>query len=343
MERGLDLSIIIVNWNSAEFVRRCLKSIRQHTNGVTYEIIVVDNASFDGCDRVVLEDDPAVVYIQSNENLGFAKANNRAFEVSKGRSLLFLNPDTEIVGPAVLLMHCALHHWSSAGAVGARLLNADGSLQTSCIQSFPTISNQVLDSEYLRRWCPESSLWGMAPLHRPTGTLAEVEVISGACLMIKRDVFERVGRFSEEYFMYAEDVDLCHKVRGAGLKSYYVPQATVMHFGGNSSRRAPSSFSAVMARESLWRFFRKTRGESYGFAYRCSMFLSALCRLAFLTVSVPIETLCRRQRGWFGSIRKWWAVLLWSLDAEAQAKRYWVTSTATASLGQAAEAVRGKC
>src|SRR5271170_2135321 len=245
-----ELSVIIVNWNSAEFVCGCIRSIRQHTTGLICEIIVIDNASYDGCDKVLQVDDLGVTYLQSDRNLGFAKANNLAFEASRGTSLLFLNPDTEVVGPAILTLYRALHQLPAAGVVGSKLLNHDGSLQKSCIQSFPTILNQVLDSEYLVRKWPRSKLWGMAPLYRPTDHPEVVEMISGACLMLKREVFQKVGRFSEDYFMYTEDADLCYKVCRAGWKNYYVPEASVVHFGGGSSKQAVSNFSAIIMRES---------------------------------------------------------------------------------------------
>jgi N-acetylglucosaminyl-diphospho-decaprenol L-rhamnosyltransferase len=310
------LSIIIVNWNSAEFVRRCISSIRQNTTGLTYEILVVDNASFDGCDEVLETHAPEATYIQSVKNLGFAKANNLAFKASRGITLLFLNPDTEIVGPAINLMLEELQQLSDAGILGARLSNGDGSLQTSCIQAFPTILNQVLDSEFLRKKWPESSLWGTQPFLRDHGRPEEVEAVSGACLMIRRDVFERVGEFSEDYFMYTEDIDLCYKVRKAGYKNYYVPMANVVHFGGSSSKKAASNFSIVMTRDSIWRFLRNTRGSLYGIGYRLSMFFSAILRLFLLSISLLIQRLGRGNLLADASLRKWWAILRWSLKRE---------------------------
>jgi GT2 family glycosyltransferase len=315
LARGsLDLSIIVINWNSAAFVHKCVNSIRQQAPNLTYEIIVLDNASFDGCDKLLKTDAPDVAYIQSDKNLGFAKANNHAFRASRGTSLLFLNPDTEIVGPAIGILHRTLQRLSTAGAVGARLLNADGSLQTSCIQAFPTILNQALDCGYLRKKWPGSVLWGTRPLLHDHGIAEEVEAISGACLMIKRDVFKRVGGFSENYFMYAEDMDLCYKIRKAGYKNYYVPEVKVIHFGGGSSKQVPSNFSIVLMRESIWRFLRSTRGDLYGMGYRFSMLFSALCRLVLLSFSLLVGRLCHRRQLSDAALRKWWAVLRWSLS-----------------------------
>ena len=131
---------------------------------------------------------------------------------------LFLNPDTELVGPAINVLFDHLRALPDAGAVGCKLLNSDGTVQTSCIQSIPTILNQVLDSEASRAKWPRSLLWGMAPLFSASENPEEVEAITGACVMLKREVFEEVGLFSEDYFMYAEDIDLSYKIRKAGVQ-----------------------------------------------------------------------------------------------------------------------------
>jgi N-acetylglucosaminyl-diphospho-decaprenol L-rhamnosyltransferase len=315
LESGVpEISIIIVNWRSADFVLRCVRSIRDNLTDFTYEVIVVDNASFDGCDGLLRKNGLAVSYLQSDENLGFAKANNRAFRACRGSSLLFLNPDTETVGPAISLLHRELWRLPTTATVGARLLNADGSLQTSCIQAFPNILNQALDSEYLRRIWPASRLWGTRAFLHNNGRPEAVEAISGACLMIKRGIFEQVGGFNEDYFMYGEDMDLCHRVRAAGFKNLYVPQATVIHFGGSSSKQAPSNFATVMIRESISRFIRTTRGDLYGTGYRFAMLLSAVCRLGILSLSLLARWLDRSQPSQNGSFRKWWAILRWSLS-----------------------------
>ena len=129
----------------------------------------------------------------------------------------------------------------------------------------------------------------------------EVEAISGACMLIRREVFERVGRFSEDYFMYTEDLDLCYKARKSGLKNYYIPGAAIVHFGGSSSKQAASNFSCIMMRESIWRFLCRTRGDFYGLGYRCAMLLSAVGRLGLLLLFFPVQTLRGRRQRWMGS------------------------------------------
>lgn len=309
----MDVSIIIVNWNSVRFLEACLASVRRYTTGIEYEIVVIDSGSFDGCGEMLREKFPDVVFLQSGTNVGFAAANNLAYRQSRGRHVLFLNPDTELTSPAVNMMLRQLERCPQAGAVGCKLYNGDGSIQTSCIQSFPTILNQTLSSEFLRRRFPASSLWGMSSLFRCEAEPAQVEAISGACLMARRSALEQVGCFSEDYFMYADDLDLCHKLQQAGYRNYYLPQATVRHFGGGCTDSAPSEFSVVMMRESIWRFLRKTRGAPYGLAYRVSTLLAAVARIGMMLALWPLRRVWSPAPAPQQSIRKWAAILAWSL------------------------------
>jgi GT2 family glycosyltransferase len=256
---------------------------------------------------------PQVKFIQSDRNLGFAKANNEAFKRSCGRNLLFLNPDTVIAPSAINILYDWQQRLLNVGAVGCKLLNADKTVQTSCIQSFPTIINQLLDSEFFRKLWPKSTLWGMAPLFSSENEPKKVEVLSGACIMLKRSLFESIGLFSEDYFMYTEDIDLCYKISKSGFWNYYIPNASVIHFGGGSTQNAMSDFSVVMMRESIWRFLKKTRGNIYGLGYRISSLISAIGRLIFLMCLLPFQLVRQGQESFKASLRKWKAVLRWSL------------------------------
>src|SRR5271157_1824567 len=284
----MDLSVVIVNWNSAEYVIPCVFSIYTQTKNVEFEIIVVDNGSADDSCRVIQERCPSVKLVRSPKNIGFARANNLGFQHSSGRILLFLNPDTELRGPAISLMHACLDSSADIGVLGCRLLNSDQSVQTSCIQPFPTILNQVVDIERLRQVSPRLKLWGMRPLFDPDhGKVVGVEAVSGACQMIRREVFEKVGLFSTDYFMYVRDLDLCYKVREIGKKVCYLGAATIVHHGGqSSSKRGGEDFSGPMMKESLLKFLRKSRGPFYAVLYRLSVFLVSVLRVAVLLVLV---------------------------------------------------------
>lgn len=310
------LSIIIVNWNSKDFLRKCLGSVYANTRGITYEIIVVDGASFDGCGEMLAREFPEVRFIQLEENVGFAKANNLGFGQSQGECVLFLNPDTEVVGDAIRVLHDALMKHKDAGGLVPKLLNHDLSLQIDCVQSMPTILNQVLNSG---AW---NSLFLKTPLLGNQVEPVEIEVLPGASIMTRRETFEQAGRFASEYFMYCEDVDLSFQFKRIGLRNYYVPGASIIHHGGGSSDRAVSKFSAVMMRESIWRFLTKTRGRYYALGYRVSMMLAAICRLFLLGILLPFSVVRGRLAPARNSLQKWLAILSWSLGTETWIRRY---------------------
>lgn len=314
----MDLSIIIVNWKSKEHLRGCIRSIVTGTHNLEWEIIVIDSGSFDGCGDMLEREYPFVRFVQSQNNLGFAGANNAAFVRSTGEYVLFLNPDTEVKAGAVDQLYLSITSLPDAGIVGARLLNSDGSVQTSCIQAFPSILNQMLDAEPLRKAFPRSRLWGIAPLTDGANIPAEVDVISGACLMISRRVFQSIGQFSSEYFMYSEDVDLCLKAKRAGRRNYYVPSAEVVHYGGRSSAvKQENTFESVMLVESQWRFFRKTRSHGYGWLYRTSILAASAIRIMIaFALRLAGHTTGR------SALRKWMPRLRWALGFERWVKNY---------------------
>src|SRR5262249_30146366 len=145
---------IIVNWNSTAYTRQCIRSIYNYTHNIGFEVIVVDNASSSNNVDGLADDFPNIVLIKSSENLGFARANNLGARNANGDFILFLNPDTELIEPALELLVEQIKSCPIAGALGCRLLNADRTVQTSCVQAFPTILNQMLDADALRSCCP---------------------------------------------------------------------------------------------------------------------------------------------------------------------------------------------
>ena len=315
---SMDISIICVNWNSADYLRNCIASIYEQTQGVSFEIIVVDNASPQGGVEVLQEEFPETIIIKSEKNLGFAAANNLGFRNSCGEYVLLLNPDTKIVGPAIFTMWERLNSLPEAGVVGCRLLNSDLSVQLTAIQKFPTILNQLLDLEYLQRCWPNCVLWDMAPLFSDKPIMTEVEVISGACMMLRRAVFEHVGLFTEDYFMYAEDIDLNYKVSQAGFKNYYVGEATVVHYGGkSSSKQEVSHWATIMKYRAMRKLFQNTRGRFYASLYRVAMACSAVGRLALLSIAYPLGNVLWTKKSVQIAMKKWGVILRWSLGLQS--------------------------
>lgn len=315
----LAVSVLIVNWNSKDYVRQCLTSLFQHCSSVPAEVIVVDGASYDGCAEMLAAEFPSVIYVQCSENVGFARANNLGARTARGSHLLLLNPDTLFSEDSIGIMLQKLETLPNAGAVGCRLLNADRSLQTSCVQAFPTILNQILVSEYLACRFPNWRLWGVAPLYARPPKPAVVEVISGACILVRRSAFANVGGFTESYFMYSEDLDLCFKLRRAGHLVYYVPDTSLVHFGGGSTRQAATNFSTVMMHESVGKFMRLNRGASSALLYRTAMTLTAITRLLLIGPLLLFGHKLVRHgtSSWF----KWFAILTWSLGSKRHLHR----------------------
>jgi GT2 family glycosyltransferase len=315
-----DVSVIIVNWNSKDFVRQCLNALFQHCQAISLEVIVVDGGSFDGCDQMIATEFPQVIFIQVGQNVGFARANNLGFERATGKFVWLLNPDTEIKRQAAETLLQTLQSRKDIGMVGARLLNSDGSLQTSCVQSLPTPLNQALDCEVLRRLFPKLSLWGIAALQSQSEPI-EVEAISGACMMLRREDFNRVGCFNPGYFMYAEDMDLCFKIRRAGLKIVYAPGAEVRHHGGGSAQKQCSKFSVVLMREAVTFYLSTNYGIFYAWCYRFCMAVSALARIMTLLAARLVTRSEAKVQNIF-SLQKWVAILKWCFGGERWARAY---------------------
>ena len=322
MTATVDVSIIIVNWNSTNYVRACVASIIEHTRRVRYEIIVVDSGSFDGCGEMLSALYPQVRFVQCAHNVGFGRANNIGACQARAATLLLLNPDTELRSDAVSALNEKLAELPLAGVIGCRLLNSDGSLQGTCVQPFPTILNQVFESRVLERRFKDHRWWKTPVALEGVEHEESVEVIAGACMMMKRSVFRALGGFSSDYFMYAEDVDLCFRSREAGHVNYYVPGIGVVHHGGGSTQIEHRRFSVVMMRESLNRFLTHTRGLAYGNAYRAAMTATALARVALIALYVPVAMAKGRQRACRASLRKWISILRWGLGLERWVCRY---------------------
>ena len=318
----MDLSIIIVNWNSKHYLESCIESISNSKSNVNFEIIVIDSGSFDGCDAIVKQF-PSVRFIQSKKNVGFARANNEAFNISSGRNILFLNPDTEIVAGAIDVLFNAIEARPDAGVVGPKILNSNGTIQTSCVRAFPNILNQILDTEILMTRFSSFKLWGMTPRLEKMAMISSVEAISGACLMVKRTIFKNIGLFSVEYFMYSEDIDLCYKIKKAGWNIYYVPDALIVHHGGGSSEQNNiSQFANVMMVESRWRYFRKNRSVLYGRTYRFTVFSMSILRIVIILLIWPILRIQGKHDRLYGSLKKWKARLRWTIGFENWVKNY---------------------
>lgn len=315
---GKVLSIIVINTNSIGYLKKCILSIYANQPACDFEVIVVDNYSGDGTDIFLRDEFPQVKYVKSMVNLGFTRGNNLGYAHSSGEFLLFLNPDTEIIGDALQLMVKTLEKCPRAAIAGPKLLNSDGALQTSCIQSFPTVLNQFASSDISRRIFPRSSLWGTDAFFQHHGAPRQVEMVSGACLMMRREAFEDVGLFDIEFFIFAEDADLCYKARQAGWDVLYIGDSAVLHHGGGATaRKGQSKFSDVLKQESLRVFMRKHYGPAHSFLFVASTSANAFVRVMILGFLLTLGIGSKWDLA--GSFAKWKQILRWCLGLEGWA------------------------
>jgi hypothetical protein len=253
---SVDVSVVIVTYNSLRHIDACLHSLRQHVGGVTYEVIVVDNASADGTADHVRRDHPWASVIARASNGGLSRAVNEGVAASSGTFVMALNPDTRIEHDALAPLAAYLREHPETGVVAPKLLDDDGTLQLSC-RSFPGYTTALFGRySLLTRFVPGNRYSRDYLLsdfdHAST---RDVDWVSGAAMMFPRAVFDQLGGWDAGFFMFNEDVDFCKRVREAGLRVVYLPEAVVYHEIG-VSKRAPARI-VVERHKSMWRYYRK--------------------------------------------------------------------------------------
>jgi len=232
-----DLSIIILSWNTADLLVACLASLRENPYHGDHEIIVVDNGSSDGSADIASEAFPGIRLLRNSENLGYSAGNNIGLRAARGRFLLLLNSDIEVRPGALDRLVEFLESHPEAGAVGARHLNPDGSLQPSCVR-FPTLTTALVFDTFLALLPPGKrhlDQYFMRSFDHET--LREVDQIPGSCLLMPREVVQRIGLLNEEFWLYFNDVDLCKRILDAGYTVTFLPDAEVMHHNHASTSR----------------------------------------------------------------------------------------------------------
>lgn len=252
----MELSIVIVNWNTKAYLERCLQSLQANAPSCESEVIVVDNASDDGSAPMVRERFPEAILIENAENAGYARGNNQGIERSKGEYLLLLNPDTEVTTGALdSLLEFARKH-KDAAAVGCRLIGPDGKVQPSC-RSFPEPRGVFFEYTKLSRLFPKSRILGA---YRMTwfdyAREAEVDQPMGSCLLLNRKAIEQIGDFDEDFPVFFNEVDWCYRAKQKSWKIYFTPKAEVLHHGGASTRQKKPEMIRESHR-SLKKFYEK--------------------------------------------------------------------------------------
>jgi GT2 family glycosyltransferase len=263
MGDSIDLTICIVNWNTAKLLRDCLDSIFNQKWRISLQVVVVDNHSADLSAAMVRSKFPnQVILIENKENLGFARANNQAFAQAQGEYVLILNSDTLVCPGSLDDMVDFMEHHSETGALGCKLINPDGSVQRSCWLGYPNLKAAIADAFYLWRLLPN------LPWMRTCETAVanpkielEVDHLLGACILVRRDVINAVGGMNEDLFLFLEETEWCYRIKKSGWKIHYLPHAQIVHIGQQSVNQQPALTLPEKYRNFIW-FYRRTENPS---------------------------------------------------------------------------------
>ena len=234
------VSIIIVNYNVKDFLIQCIDSIHQSDSCRKTEIIVVDNHSFDGSQKILKKRFPHIKLIENQENIGFGSAVNQGAELASGEYLFVLNPDTIIQEDTINVLVNYLIAHKEVGMVGPKIINSDGKLQQACKRSFPTFKVALPKLLGISKLFPNSTWAGKYNLtYLDPDKIHSVDAVSGACMLMKTNLFRKLDGFDEEYFMYGEDIDLCYRLKQRGNEIHYNPETQILHYQGESVKFAP--------------------------------------------------------------------------------------------------------
>lgn len=306
----MDLSGIIVSWNAKDYLRKCLEAVKKESSGLSCEWIVVDNASLDGSPDMIKAEFPDIELIENKENVGFAKANNQAIKKSKARYVLLLNPDTVLLDGCLTKMRDFMDRHPDAGAAGCKSLNTDGGVDFfRSGKRFPTPLSKFFMDMHLDRMFPRTKFFGkyaMAGWDR--SDVREIDVLSGAFLFIRRETIQDVGLLDERFFLLAEDVDWCRRIKAKNWKIFFNPEAKIIHHGGRSidqvkiTRLKNAIFSNLL-------YFQKHNNRFDCLSFRI---LSAVSHL-FKAVKWFLKFLFSKQRGLaFKNLRSYFQAIFFS-------------------------------
>ena len=300
-----DLSVVIVNWNTKEYLLGCLRSFIQRKEEYLQEVILIDNGSQDGSVTEVKKLFPEVLLIENGQNLGFAKAVNQGLRIARGEYLLLLNPDTQLKNSTVQGLMTFMERHPEAGIAGGQLIHEDGSKQNS-IANYPSLATELFNKSLLRWLWPERFPGKEKEYPQPI----EVDSVIGACMMVRREAIEQVGGLDEDYFLFLEETDWCYRMKKAGWKVYHVPYAEVYHFQGKSAERDKKRAKVEYYR-SRYVFFKKHRGFLQYFVLRVGLFIKLAVECLSMTSACILTGF--RVRRWRNRLKIYAYLLGWHL------------------------------
>jgi GT2 family glycosyltransferase len=273
-----DLSVVIVNWNVASLLRACLASLIPATSqSFDVEVIVVDNASSDDSVVMVNTEFPQVTLIANRDNRGFAGGNNQGIAAADGRYVMLLNPDTEVLGDTLVTLVNYMDDHPDVGLVGPQLLFPDQQVQSSR-RRFPTLGTLFFESTWLEALAPRTLLERFYVLDQPDDAVLDVDWITGADMLARREAIQQVGGLDEDFFMYSEELDWCRRIKAAGWRVVYQPAARVIHHVGKSSAQAVPERHINFQRSKI-HYTRKYHGQRFAAVLRVYLLMLYIWQL----------------------------------------------------------------
>jgi len=262
----IDLSIVIVNWNSWDYLQKCLISIMENTDELIYEIIIVDNCSSDNSVENIAVFFPGVILIKNENNVGFPKANNQAFRIAHGRYFLMLNPDTIIKNNTLQQSLGVLKNDDSIGCVGVKTLKGNGEILLSCARSFPTIWSKFWQIFYFDTIFPKSKFLESSDMgYWDHNNSCDVDLLHGGYMMFPKSIYSKLGGLDERVPMFYEDIEYCCRIKKAGFRIYYLADVEIVHFVGISRSKADKKWSVNITKfycEANYLYFLEHGGGS---------------------------------------------------------------------------------
>lgn len=291
----MDVSVIIVNWNTRDLLRNCLKSIYEHGGQIDFRVIVIDNASNDGSAGMVKKDFPQVTLVENSENRGYAAACNQGIRTAGGRYVLILNSDTLICGSAIEKTVRYADEHPEAAVVGCQVWENPKKVQMTCF-GFPSVLNLFLDAFALNRIFKQNRFFGREwMLWWGRDSEREVDVISGSFMFVRHEAIDKVGLMDEDYFLYYEETDWCYRLSKAGWKMLFWPGARIIHcHGGRNSSKQEAVKMFVQMQKSCLIFFKKHRGPVSYISARLILTISFMLRYCVRTITLLAKySLCK--------------------------------------------------
>ncbi len=270
MTKAPDVSIIIVNWNAGKYLQETIESLQEKTKDITYEIILVDNNSNKKDESYkyieeALENKDNNLVIKNENNLGFARANNMAMKIAKGRNFLILNPDVIFHNNVIKILSDYLDENIEVGMAGPKVLNTDGSFQQPCLRGKPYPKDTLFHLIGLAKAFPKNEFFnGYALWHLDRDKINTCWALSGCCMMVKKSLFDQIGGMDEQFFMYQEETDWGIRTKDIGKEIVYNPNAVVTHIGGVTTKKIKIK-SIFIFTQSMEKFFKKHFWKRYNF------------------------------------------------------------------------------